>query len=403
MRESVRTHVFAPGTEIFTEGESGTEAYIIERGRVELSTRRDGGRTVIAELTRGEIFGEMALVEEGPRLATATAIEETEVIVIERQQLLDSMDRADPMTNLLLRMILERFRQTQRRLIDHGVPDMPIAVADFSHADLRARAIRRVRLEQDMRRALERGEFTLHYQPIVALENGKIAGFEALMRWRHPERGEIAPAEFIALAEDTGFIVEMGRWALARALEGQARLAELCAEGGDAPPFVSVNLSGRQLSSLKEIDRLAAIIRESGVVPSCLRLEITESLMVENPDHAAAALRRLKDIGVSLAIDDFGTGYSSLGYLHRFPLDTLKIDRTFVANMERDEGSLRIVRAITGLARDLGMEVVAEGIETDRQAARLRGFGCRYGQGYLYSRPGPPEAVATLASKHGRR
>ena len=229
----------------------------------------------------------------------------------------------------------------------------------------------------------------MHYQPIISLDTGKIAGFEALMRWEKSDGSFVSPGHFIPLAEHTGLIVELGRFALETSLRDQAAFSEAFAQmhPDDALPFMSTNVSGLQLSDLNEIDRIGGIIHDSGVDLEQVKLEITETLMVENPDHAADALKKLKALGISLAIDDFGTGYSSLSYLHMFPLDTLKIDRAFVNSMDETENSRRIVHSIVGLAHALGMNIVAEGIENEAQQAKLQELGCHFGQGYLFAKP----------------
>jgi EAL domain-containing protein (putative c-di-GMP-specific phosphodiesterase class I) len=242
----------------------------------------------------------------------------------------------------------------------------------------------------------------LHYQPIIALEQGHIVGFEALMRWRRNEGELVMPLEFISLAEQTGLIIELGRMALERASEDQLVFARHFAVAfPDLPPaFMSINISGLQLSEMREIDRIAKIITDSGVDPNIIKLEITETLLVEDPDHAALALQKLKDLGVTVAIDDFGTGYSSLSYLHRFPLDTLKIDRTFVYNMDKSESSRLIVNSVTQLALALKMDIIAEGIEEAGQMESLIQLGCQYGQGYYIGRPIPAaDTIALIQSR----
>ena len=255
--------------------------------------------------------------------------------------------------------------------------------------EIRSLALHRINIEKEMRQGIETEEFELHYQPIVALDSGHIAGFEALMRWRKKDGEYMMPMEFIPLADETGMIVELGRWALEIGLQDQLRFASrLSAVFPDLPPpFMSVNVSGRQFSELTEIDKLATIIEQSGADPANIKLEMTETLLVEEPDHAAVALKKIKDLGVSIVTDDFGTGYSSLSYLHQFPLDTLKIDRAFVINMDKSENSRRIVSSIAQLALALEMTIVAEGIEEKTQMDALRELGCQYGQGSYMAEP----------------
>ncbi|HEX8188043.1 MAG TPA: EAL domain-containing protein [Pyrinomonadaceae bacterium] len=247
------------------------------------------------------------------------------------------------------------------------------------------RAMELLQTETDLRRALTRKEFFLNYQPIVDLETGRVASFEALVRWRHPERGLVMPGDFVPVAEETGLIVPLGLWVLNEACRQMREWQRLGL--ADEAVTVSVNLSGRQFSQADLIEQISGALRESGLKAANLKLEITESMVMENFDTAIGMLMQLRNLGVGLSIDDFGTGYSSLSYLHRFPIDTLKIDRSFVTQMSDNSENAEIVRTIVTLARSLDMAVVAEGVETADQLRRLGDLGCDYGQGYLFSRP----------------
>jgi diguanylate cyclase (GGDEF)-like protein len=258
-------------------------------------------------------------------------------------------------------------------------------------ASMHTRALGLLRLEHSLRRAVEKNEFVLHYQPIVTLDDGGISGFESLVRWEHPERGLISPSEFVHLAEETGLIYGIGRHTMKDACQ--------CLKGWEglaAGLSVNVNLSGRQFSQPDLIEDIELVLRETGLDPRRLKLEITESVIMENPEVAVAMLHRLKALGTRLVIDDFGTGYSSLSYLLRFPADTLKIDRSFVAALGKGGKNEAIVGAIVSLGRSLEMDVVAEGVETEEQREILRGLGCVFGQGYLFSRPVAAEHVPAL-------
>ncbi|HET9613993.1 MAG TPA: diguanylate cyclase [Candidatus Limnocylindrales bacterium] len=258
--------------------------------------------------------------------------------------------------------------------------------------EMSAATMERVELENDLRRALERRELRLHYQPLVDLATERIVGFEALLRWEHPTRGLIPPMSFIPLAEDTGLIVPIGRWVIEMACR-QARtwLDEI----PGSSLLMSVNLSARQFASPSLVDDIREILAATGLPADRLELEITESVLLEEGDDSATTLRALRELGVHLVLDDFGTGYSSLSYLRRLPLDTIKIDRSFVDGIDTDTAgsNLPIVQAVIALAHGLGIEVVAEGIETAGQASRLRELVCDRGQGFYYARPQPPEAL----------
>jgi diguanylate cyclase (GGDEF)-like protein len=254
-----------------------------------------------------------------------------------------------------------------------------------------------LQMENDLRRAIDRDELRVYYQPIVSLDNGNLAGFEALIRWQHPERGFINPSDFIPLAEDTGLIVPLGLWILKRACQ------QLCKWQWQSPAnrslFMSVNLSGKQVAQPSLVSDIREILDETHVEARHLKLEITESAVMENAEMAARILNRLKELGVQLSIDDFGTGYSSLSYLHRFPVNTLKIDRSFVGRIGEAAENIEIVRTVVSLAENMGMEVVAEGVETLSQLMQLRKLKCQYGQGYLFSRPVDAEMVDSWISK----
>lgn len=273
---------------------------------------------------------------------------------------------------------------------------------------MRERALARMQMEADLEQAIRDGQLVLHYQPEIDLATRRIIGFEALIRWRHPERGLVMPNEFIPLAEETGLILPLGDWGLmeaCRQIMAWRRLvrqqADELSEDASAAGLpvdlrVSVNLSAKQFGRPGLVKQIAAILNSTEIAAADLRLEVTESSLMSHEDTAQATMRDLQKLGVGLHMDDFGTGYSSLNHLHRFPFDTLKIDRSFVQCVTEQKSSAVIVQTILTLARSLDMEVVAEGIETVEQAERLRLLGCRLGQGYYFARPMTPEAVSAM-------
>ena len=250
---------------------------------------------------------------------------------------------------------------------------------------MHTRAVESLKLENDLRQGIERGEIHAYYQPIMSLQDDSISGFEALARWEHPERGLISPVDFITLAEETGLIVPLGMKILKDSCR-QLRDWQLKYRT-EKPLTMSINLSGKQFAQKDMVEEIRKVIRNAELDPECIRLEITESIVIENASAASDTLRQLKAIGVRLSIDDFGTGYSSLSYLHRFPFDILKIDRSFVSRMNTDKDSLSIVETIITLAQKLGKAVVAEGVETERHKNILTELLCDYAQGYLFSKP----------------
>lgn len=259
-----------------------------------------------------------------------------------------------------------------------------------------APAVERLDLEMDLHGAVQRSEFTLYYQPVIDLDTNRIVGLEALIRWAHPTRGLLLPADFITLTEETGLIVPIGRWALGEACR-QARQWQTLAPA-EPPLMVAVNLSVKQVHQATLLNEVVDVLHASGLPPSSLVLEITESIMMDDEPATLANLTALRGLGVHLALDDFGTGYSALNYLKHFPADTLKIDRSFVRGIGDRPEDTAIVQAVITVAKSLKLRVAAEGIETEAQAEQLRAMGCAYGQGFFFARPLPPEHVPALLS-----
>ncbi|PWC94247.1 GGDEF domain-containing phosphodiesterase [Azospirillum sp. TSO5] len=261
---------------------------------------------------------------------------------------------------------------------------------------MHSHVVEQVRLEHDLRGALDSGsDLWVAYQPIVEMVTGGLAGFEALMRWTHPERGNIPPGIFIPIAESTGLVVSLGTWVLRQACQQIAEWQDR-REPGSAPLFMSVNLSSHQLSDPNFVQVVREVLRETGVEPSWIKLELTESAVMDKAEQSIRLLRDLRALGIKLSIDDFGTGYSSLSYLHKLPIDSLKVDRSFVSAMHQSEENRAIVRIIMDLARLLGFDVIAEGIETSADANLLRALACDYGQGYHFARPLPSAEAGKL-------
>ena len=259
---------------------------------------------------------------------------------------------------------------------------------------MRDHALSRMQLELDLRKAIEHDEFQVYYQPIVSLDTGRIRGFEALVRWQHPQRGLISPAEFIPLAEETRMILPIGHSVLRQACRQMH--AWQVHFGASAPSMISVNLSSKQLAHPDLVEQIHKIVRETSLDACHLKLEITESSFMDDLEAAIAVLAQLKSTGIQLSLDDFGTGYASLSYLYRLPIDTLKIDRSFVSRMGVKGKDSEIVGTIISLAHNLNLDVVAEGVETAEQLAQLQALGCEYGQGYYFSKPVPAEAANAL-------
>jgi len=261
---------------------------------------------------------------------------------------------------------------------------------------MREHVMARLEMETDLWKAIENHEFVVHYQPILETTSHHIVGFEALVRWQHPARGLLLPSEFIKIAEEIGLIVPLGYWVLEEACTQIQKWQRQYAS--EQPLTINVNLSARQCAQTDLVDMVASILKKTGLDPSYLKLELTESLIVEDSEATVTMLLKLREIGVQIQIDDFGTGYSSLSVLHNLPIDTLKIDRTFIQQLEGTNGGMEIVRMILSLAHSLGMKVVAEGVETDYQLSSLQSMSCEYAQGFLFAKPVNHQEVDTLLS-----
>lgn len=388
MASNLYTQTFPTGKEIFTEGESGDIAYIIERGKVEISTEEHGNRIVLGTLTKGHLLGEMAMIDDAPRTATAITLEETVLTIVSRDQLHERLNSAEPILRMLVNVIMTRYRTGLSK-----VKGTPLAMQfnsplpeDIMQGD--SLALDKIRLENELRHALDKGELEVFYQPLLDLSNGKWAGFEALTRWKHPEKGPIPPLEFITLAEETTLIIPIGLFVLQRACEDMIELQKKRDEAlpGSKPLFVGVNVSSRQIGEMGFIEEIADVVKKTGMNPASLKLEITESMTVDYRE-VVKWVKRCKELGFKIAIDDFGTGYSSLEHLLELDVDTLKIDQAFVKNMNDNEKAKKLIKGIVSLAKGLDYAIIAEGIETEEQLDSLRDLGCEYGQGYVIGKP----------------
>ena len=390
------------GTVIFHEGETGNCAYVIERGTVEISTQVGSEKMVIARRVAGEIFGEMAVVDNRPRSATVTAVTECELLILSAEQLHARLNRLDPVLRMVLTVILERFRDTMQRFkseaIGNLIPYQPTSTQGIeSQLQAHKEAIERLELEQSLKKAIARKELVLHYQPLICCKTGRIKSFEALVRWQHPNHGMVPPGAFIAAAEQSGLICDISRYVIDKACESLTMLrTEAQAMGTAEDLSISVNVTAREFADEGFLDYILSCLERHNTAPESLSLEITESMLMKNAEVTLRTLKRCRDIGLSISIDDFGTGYSSFSHLHRFPVNTLKIDRSFVAENLGEASGKEMVRAMIALGHGLGLEVVAEGIEHPHQASVLQLFGCDYFQGYLFSKPVSFDAAMAL-------
>jgi len=335
-----------------------------------------------------------------PRSAKATARGKTRLRVVTAEHMRLRIRESDPVVRLMVQVLLNRFRNEQRmhrgRLTSPSFDDMdprqnpgPRLVGDTTGA------IAKMRMETSIQEALEKEQLELWYQPIVRLKDTTISGFEALIRWRHPTRGMIPPYEFIELAEETQLIVPIGKWVFDRACRDLVSLRESDAVVGDEL-FVNVNFSGRQVLEDSLIPAMTETISQHGLSPKDIKVEVTEGVFID-AKATLGWMNCLKAAGFRVVLDDFGTGYSSLAYLRKFPISTLKVDKSFVWEMLEDDSAFAIVEAIVQMARALRMDVVAEGVETAAHRDALRRMGCSLAQGYFFAKPVPiGEAIALL-------
>lgn len=400
MSEKTAKH-FKKGENLITEGEMGETAFIIESGRVEVLMNRNGKEVRVGTRGVGSLLGEMAMLDTQPRTATVRALEDCKVLEISHKSFTKRVSNADPILKMVLHVILTRYRDLLSR--SNFSANMPHFSNDPRAEDIELSneahdiAVSTLKTSDALKKAIERDELELFYQPIIDVQNNKIAGFEALMRWIHPEKGIISPGIFIPVAEDSGLIVEMSRWALDVACKDIQKLQVAINDKvkSDTPAFLSVNFSVHDFSDGSFSDHVCDTLAINNTYPEQIKLEITESLLMEQPEVAKDALEKCRQQGIRVAIDDFGTGYSSLSYLHFFPIDTLKIDQSFIRSMLKQKNSYALVKSIVGLAKNLGMNIIAEGIETPEEAAAIKQLDCEMCQGFWFARPMPlKEAIA---------
>jgi EAL domain-containing protein (putative c-di-GMP-specific phosphodiesterase class I)/CRP-like cAMP-binding protein len=387
--------IFQKGDVLIREGEPGDRAYVIESGNVEILIQRDSALIQIGTRGAGSIIGEMAMIDDRPRTATVRAVDECRVMEISREDFARRVDSADPILKMVMRVIMTRYRDMISRSQFVQLPGLSATAAESAENDdeLHKLAVSTIKIHHELKAALEKNELVLYYQPIIDLQNMKIAGFEALMRWKHPEKGMISPGVFIPVAEESGLIVDLSRWALDVSCDAVKNLRKAANPKlmGPHPLFVSVNFSVKDFANGNFDTQVEKTLKEKGTDPAHIHLEITESLLMEAPGPAKEALEKCRQLGVSISIDDFGTGYSSLSYLHYFPIDTLKIDQSFIRSMSKQPSSYMLVKSIIGLAHNMNMKVIAEGIETEEEAATIRGLGCEECQGFWFAKPMPLE------------
>lgn len=405
MTDAFDREVFQGQELVFQWGDPGDSAYVIEEGCVEVFSGHGPEQRRIAILTEGAMFGEVALLDRLPRTASVRALVPTRLIRIDRSHVEELLLRSDSVIQYLMHLLLTRFRSThdaaglQQQRIAADTRDDNTPAAD-SAVDMHKAAIRTLSLAQDLSDAIDRQQLELFYQPLIAFDGLTVVGFEALIRWRHPSLGLINPAEFIPLAEKTGLIHRIGQWVLHRAVADWAELRPFCISNDRHKPFMSINLSAPELAGGNIVVAVQACLAQHSMAPEELRIELTETIIIQNMDDVAASLHRLRALGIGIALDDFGTGYAGLDYLQALPFTCLKIDKTFVQQVRQSERSLHIVKAALELARSIGLSTIAEGIEDAEIGAQLSALGCSHAQGYHYGKPMPKQQMAAWAVQH---
>ncbi len=392
MFEGLERITYQPGDQIFQEGDEGDCAYLIENGSVEVSVLQENKIFKVGILGKDDLFGEMALIDKRPRMATVTALEKTQVVSIARDLIEAKLANVDPIIEHLLRLVLKRFRQSHDSLMgkDQFASDKVEEELDEDFDKTQENLILHVRTASDINDALKRDEFQIHYQPIISIMDNQVVGFEAFIHWEHPEYGLMSPIKFLDIAENTYQIFAIGIWSLERICRDFNMLFEETHNTSkQAPLFVSINLSARQLAKAEHVAQFANILHSAKVDPNCVRLEISETLLSGQLKHARMVLSALRGQGFRLSLDNFGTGNSSLSHLQMFPVENIKIDQSFISHMLSDYDSMQIVKASIGLAKALDLEVVANGVESMEVFEKLVKMDCTYAQGYYIARPMP--------------
>lgn len=374
---------------LFYEGEPAEAAFIIESGKVAIRTQLAGEEKTLSELGPGDILGEMAVIDNLTRTASAVCMETCQVKVIHRNQLVDRVQNADPIVRHLLDVTLYRYRHGLQKANnpDKKIPPLQTTGKPASSLD----AIEKISLEVDLRHALESGALQAVYQPIQNIQTGQVAGFETLTRWCHAQHGYVNPEAFITLAEETDLIIPIGLQNMQQACRDLKKFQALLSHDH---LFMSINISGKQLRDPDFASHVLAVIQNEDIEPSRIKLEITESLIM-NFEEIQHWINASKKNGFQISLDDFGTGYAGLGQLCELNIDTLKIDKSFIQPMFSDQKRMVVLQSIISLGLGLDLSIIAEGVENTEHEAYLAKLGVKYGQGYLYAKP--QDAETTLA------
>ena len=385
---------FKKGDIIFHQGDKGDCAYIIEKGSIEVFLNDDGIESSVSQLGVGEIFGEMAIIDSNPRSASVRASEDCLLSLISKEQLNSRISEADSIVKLLMHILLKRIRlETYKRCRGKKKVEPKPSPTQAKQDAEDQMAIARIQFEKELENALTNDQLSIHYQPIFEMSSGQLAGFEALIRWKHPSKGWVKPDLFMAIAEESPLIISIGQWVLKRSIEDLAKInkyLKVC-------PFMSINVSGRQIKDPLFFRILQNCVQNSECDITQIKLEITERVLVDKKT-IMKWIHTCQEIGLTVAIDDFGTGYSGLSSLAQLNIDNFKIDKSFIEKLGQCKNNDVVVKGLIDMAHNLNISVVAEGVETEEQKEILKGMGCRYNQGYIYSKPLPIDVLIRFIS-----
>lgn len=396
--------IFKAGEVIMAQGDAGSCAYFIQEGLVGIVVEKQDGQ-ILNMGTRGpgSIIGEMAIVDNQPRSATIRSLENCKLLEITKDDFARSVRGANPIVRLISQVILMRYRDILRRsqALSSDSADMPSPeLLEKEYAE-QINVVEAIKMANEFKVAIASGQLLLHYQPIISIKSGQVVGFEALMRWIHPERGLIPPDLFIPMAEDSGLIIEASRWAVREVCQFLKRLDLSRPDLADI--YVSVNMSATDFDEQCFLESIKRILQETTTSASRLNLEITERLLLKQPKNVKDTLDKCRELGMGVVIDDFGIGYSSLSYLHQYPIDTLKIDKSFIHMMRQDAKVLGLVKSILSLSENMAMRIIAEGVEEAEEAALLSSLNCDIAQGYFFSRPVPEAQIYPMLEERNPR
>lgn len=387
MEKQPNIRKYSTGETIIRQNDDGDSAFIIESGRVEILIEKDKGLIQsLGTRSEGAIIGEMSLIDSEPRTATVKALEDCTLLEITRRDFEKRLKNSDPIINTITQIILTRYRDIIKKAhilgatSGHSIPEE----LERRYTD-ENKTLDTLKFSHEFKNAIKEGQIFLNYQPIVNLKTSKVIGFEALMRWNDPEKGFITPDIFIPLAEQNNVMTEATYWAINESCQMLKRLEDSRSQKNEF--FMSVNFSSEDIIQKNLNSVIDKIISENGLQSEQLHIEITERSLIEEAAIAKDHLQECRNKGISISIDDFGTGYSSLSYLHYFPINILKIDMSFIKNMEHDPISMELVKTIVALGKNMGMKIIAEGIEELSQAHILKDLGCDCGQGYYFAKP----------------